>query len=91
MEISILEETKNKLRFEIKGETYTLCNVLKDELWKDSHVKTSSYRIRHPMVGVPEMVVETDGKEKPRNAVIKAAERLSSAAAKFKKSFSKAK
>ncbi|GAG48509.1 unnamed protein product, partial [marine sediment metagenome] len=38
MEINIIEEKKDKISFEIKGQGNTFCNILKDELWNDKHV-----------------------------------------------------
>ena len=32
MEFNVIEESKTKLVFELKGETHTFCNVLKKEL-----------------------------------------------------------
>ena len=59
MEFKVLEETKNKLVFELKGETHTFCNVLKKELQDHKDVKMASYRIDHPLVGVPRFILET--------------------------------
>ena len=90
MEIKILDDKKNKLIIEVKGADHTLCNALKGELWNDKHVKIATYSIRHPQISVPQMVVETDGEESPRNALINAVERLHKINAKFKKEFSAA-
>ena len=89
MEINILEESKNKLQFEIKGESHTLCNALKDELQKNSKVKATSYKVEHPLVGVPKMIIETDGSESPRAALSKAAKKIGSNADDLKKMFTK--
>ncbi len=89
MEIKVVEETKNKLIIELKGETHTFCNALKKELWNDSHVKIAGYNIAHPLVGTPKIIVETDGKETPKKALTEAAKRLGSKAEKFKKEFIK--
>jgi len=89
MEINIVEETKNKIIVELKGETHTFCNALKKELWNDKHVKIAGYNIAHPLIGVPRIVVETDGKETPKKALMEAAKRLSTKAEKFKKTFVK--
>lgn len=69
MEIKILEETKDKISIEIVGETHTLCNAIRNELWKDSHVKIAGYRVDHPLIANPILVVETDGKESPKIAL----------------------
>ena len=90
MEIKILDDKKNKLIIEVKGADHTLCNSLKAELWNDKHVKIATYSIRHPQISVPQMIVETDGEESPRNALINAVQRLQKSNAKFKKEFSTA-
>lgn len=76
MELKVLEEDKSRLLLQIKGEDHTLCNVLKDELWNDKNIKASAFRIKHPLVGIPEILSETNGKEDPRKALINAAKRL---------------
>lgn len=89
MEIKVLEESKNKLIIELEGEDHTLANLLKKELWNDEHVKTSGYSVEHPLIGRPKIVVETDGKESPRDALKAASERLSKENDKFKKAVAK--
>jgi len=84
MEIKVLEEKKNKLVVSIKGETHTLCNALVKELWNDKHVKAAGYRIDHPLAGVPNLMVETDGAD-PKKAINSAADRLAKSADEFKK------
>ena len=61
MEVVIIEESKNKLVFEILGKGHTLGNVIRKELWNDDHVKVSAYTIEHPLVAKPRIIVETDG------------------------------
>jgi len=75
MEIKILEDEKNRIKFEIEGEGHTFSNSLSKELWKDSHVKTSGYHIKHSLVSNPIFLVETDG-ENPKSALKKATARL---------------
>lgn len=87
MEIKILDDKKNKLILEVKGTDHTLCNAIKTELWNDKHVKTATYSIRHPQISVPQIIIETDGEESPKNALINAAQRMQKENAKFKKEF----
>ncbi|MAG91241.1 DNA-directed RNA polymerase subunit L [Candidatus Woesearchaeota archaeon] len=89
MEIKILDDKKNKLMLEVKDVDHTLCNALKTELWNDKHVKIATYSIRHPQISVPQIIVETDGEETPKNALIGAVQRLHKTNEKFKKEFSK--
>jgi len=83
MEIKILEEKKNRLVFEIKGESHTLCKALQKELWNDSHVKVAGYNIDHPLVGVPKFILETDGAD-PKKTISSAIKRLQKQTEKFK-------
>lgn len=89
MEVKILEQGKDFVKVELIGEDHTLANVLKDELNHDSHVTVSGYKIDHPLVGNPILVVKTDGKEDPIKAIIACIVRLkkknSELLAQFKK------
>lgn len=76
MELNILEESKKKMIFKIKGEGHTLTNLLEKELYNDSDIIAAGYFVDHPLVGVPRMVVETNGKKTPRKALVDAAKRL---------------
>lgn len=84
MEIKVLEEKKNKLVLSVEGETHTLCNALVKELWNDKHVKSAGYRIDHPLVGVPNIMLETDGAD-TRKTINAAVKRLKKASEAFKK------
>lgn len=76
MEINVIEEKKNKMVFEIKGEDHTICNALTKELWKVNGVKVAAYTIDHPLMGVPRIIVETDSSVEPKKAVRVAASNL---------------
>ena len=89
MEIKILDDKKSRMMIEVKDSGHTLINAIKTELWNDRHVKIATYSIRHPQISVPQMTVETDGEESPRNALINAVLRLKKSNAKFKKTFLK--
>ncbi len=89
MEIKVIENKKNKLVFELKGQSHGFCNILKDQLWKDSHVKVAAYKVEHPLVGIPTFIVETDGSESPKNALLGAIKKLDSVADKLKKELAK--
>ncbi len=91
MEIKVLEETNKTIVFEVRGEGHTLCNLLKRELWNNKHVKTATYSVKHPLIGIPEMTIETDGELKPRKAVMEASEKLMEETEKFSKEFKKLK
>jgi DNA-directed RNA polymerase subunit L len=89
MEINVIEEEKKKLIFEIKGEGHTLSNLLEKELWKDEDVKAAGYNVAHPLIGIPRMIVETNGKKTAREAVEDAVKRVKKQNADFQKAFKK--
>tara|TARA_Y100000310_G_C20686425_1_gene819309 strand:+ start:3021 stop:3299 length:279 start_codon:yes stop_codon:yes gene_type:complete len=89
MEIKTIEDTKTKFVFEIIGVSHGFCNMLKEELQKDNHIKTATYRVDHPLINIPKILVETDGNELPKDALKKAVKNLKSATDKNKKEFSK--
>lgn len=81
MEMKVITEKKDNMVFELIGATHTICNVLKKEIWNNKHVKNVGYSIKHPLVGNPEFIVETDGED--------ARKIVSAACQKVKKDFEK--
>ena len=88
MEINVLEDKKNRIVLEIKGMQHGILNTLKNELHDDKHVKIATYNIRHPLIGIPKMVLETDGAD-PKDVLAKAADKLKKINDSFKKDFVK--
>jgi len=87
MELNVLEKTKKKLIVEIKGVDHTFCNALKKELWNDKAVTVSAYNIDHPLVGVPKIIVETNGTKTPEKALEAACARLDTKNKEFSTKF----
>jgi len=84
MELKVIEESKNKLVFELSGETHTFCNALKQELKLVKGVEIATYKIDHPLVGVPKFLIETKGIE-PRAALKEALKTLKKSVKEFQK------
>lgn len=63
MEIKVIEQSKNKLKFEIVGEDHTFSNLLKDALVKVKHVDIATYVVDHPLISNPEFFIQTDGED----------------------------
>ena len=74
MEVEIVEESKNKLVFEV-DENVGFLNAVKRELLNDKQVKIATYFVKHPLVGKPRMIIETSG-EDPKKALSAATSRL---------------
>ena len=90
MEAVAIEESPKKLIMELRGESHTLLNVLKRKLWENDKVKIATYNINHPLIGIPQLIVETDGSVKPRKVISDAADKLKKDVEKFKAAFDKA-
>ena len=75
MELTVLEQKKNRFVFELGGADHTLCNALKNELWNDDDVKVATYAVKHPLLAVPKFIVETKSGE-AKKAVMDAIARL---------------
>ena len=88
MDVETIEEKKSKLHLALHGETHTFSNLLREQLWKQDGVKIAAYRIKHPLLGNPELLVETTTSE-AKEAVIKAAEELKGQNKEFLKAFKK--
>ena len=85
MEIKVLEDKKNRFVFEVDGLGHTLINILKTELWNDNNIKVATYSLKHPQIGKPKFILETDGNASPRVALTSAIGRLKKLSEKFKK------
>lgn len=88
MEFNVKEESKTRIVFELKGETHTFCNALKHALVSTSGVTIATYRISHPLIGIPEFIVETKGIE-PRKAIKEALKTLQKQVDEFAKEIKK--
>lgn len=90
MEINIVSEEKNKIEFEVIGEDHTLCNALRKKLWEDRDLEVAAYRIEHPQISDPKMIVEMK-KGSPKKALSNAVDGLKEDIKSLKTSFKNAK
>jgi DNA-directed RNA polymerase subunit L len=61
VELNILNKTNNELEVELRGETHTLLNLLKDLLIKDARVVTAFYDMKYVSISDPVLYIKTDG------------------------------
>lgn len=87
MEINIIENKKDKIVVEIKGEDHTFCNILVKTLQQNANIKAAAYKIEHPLRRVPRLLVETNGSISAKKALLDAASAIGKDADKFKKGF----
>jgi DNA-directed RNA polymerase subunit L len=89
MEIKILENTKKKAIFQVKGIDHTLSNLLREQLNSIEGIKISGYHVSHPLVGIPQFVIETNGKISASDAFTEAIKNAQKDIKKFKTAFQK--
>ena len=87
MEVKVFEKTKDLLKLEIVGETHTLCNLLREELW-NQNVDIAAYHIEHPLVSNPVLVVSSPN---PKKSLEKAIDILKKTFSKLRKEAEKLK
>ena len=84
MEIEVVKDTKLELEMIIHGENHSLCNVLRKYLMEDSDVEYAVYGIDHHLTGEPIMTIKTKRTKRPRDSLLRAAQRLKEETAEFK-------
>ena len=89
MELKKIKEDEKTLLLEVSGETFTVTNALREELWNDKSVTESAQIREHPYLSQPKVFVKTE-RGSPAAALEKAAERISSQAKEFREEFKKA-
>ncbi len=88
MEVRVLKEGKKALLIEVDGLGHSFFNALVDQLNSESSVENAAYTIRHPLIGKPQLLVETNGKVSPRKAILDAVKKLKKTNAKMKQQLS---
>lgn len=98
MEIEVIDEKKTELIFKIdekkhksdkksekaSAEYHSLCNVLRKYLMEDEDVVYAVYGYDHPLTGFPVMTIKTKKTKRPRDSLLRAAQRLKEETAEFK-------
>jgi DNA-directed RNA polymerase subunit L len=89
MELNVVKQDDKALVLEVKGETVTVTNALKSELWEDRNVKEAAQIKEHPYLAEPKVFVKTT-RGKPQTALGRAAERIIKQTEEFVSEFKKA-
>jgi DNA-directed RNA polymerase subunit L len=58
MELSAIERGKEKMRVEVRDETHTMLNLIRENSWKVG-AKQASYIIQHPYISQPEIIIRS--------------------------------
>jgi DNA-directed RNA polymerase subunit L len=88
MELKVIKEDEKTLFLEVPGETYTLTNTIREELWNDKNVSEAADVKEHPYLSQPKIFVRVT-KGSPKEALEKAAERIAEKAREFAEEFKK--
>lgn len=88
MEINVLQDEKTKFVVELVGESHSICNMIRKQLWQDKNVNIAGYAIDHPLTGSPKITVETTSGS-AKDAFLKAVKAISKDTDSFLKSFNK--
>ena len=89
MELKKLKDEDKALLVEVSGETQTVTNALREELWNDNTVIEAAHIKEHPYLAQPKVFVKTQRGD-PATALEKAAGRVVEQAKEFQAEFKKA-
>jgi DNA-directed RNA polymerase subunit L len=90
LKIKVLKKAANELKIEVEGAGHGLCNLLQKSLLDDKRVDLAGYDVPHPLASSPVIYVRMKGAAKPKDALIKAAEKAREANTAFRKELKKA-
>ncbi len=89
MELKALKKDDKTLLLEVKGETFTLTNLVQDELWNDPNVLETTDIKEHPYLEEPKIWVKME-RGNPVTAIKKACQRIERKIDEFSREFEKA-
>lgn len=76
MELKEKKIEEGTSEFTLKGEDHTIANALCSALRVAEHVAFAGYRMPHPLSKEVVIIVKTDGKIAPREALLRASDTL---------------
>ncbi len=86
MEIKVLVNEKNVIELELAGADQSLAQIIAEKLNKDKDVEFASYKVEHPILGLPTLYVRTK-KADASKIVLETLEGIKKELADFKKQF----
>ena len=72
MNLTALEDKKSTFVFTLEGVSHGFCGLLVENLRNDKTVKFASYRVEHPLVGIPQVRVDAEDPKKAVKTALKA-------------------
>lgn len=89
MELKTVSEDKNVIEIKMRGENHTFCNLIRKELTENEDVEAAAYKIDHPLVSSPVLLVQTS-KGTPKKALQLAIDSLRKKTKEYRSVLSKA-
>ncbi|MBI4020202.1 MAG: DNA-directed RNA polymerase subunit L [Candidatus Aenigmarchaeota archaeon] len=86
MELEIAESQKDCVKVIVKGESHTLCNLLREKSW-EAGAKQAAYMVEHPYMSDPKIIVRAAN---PKKVLRDAAQMVVDEAMDFEKEFKRA-
>lgn len=87
--MKILKENDNEMEVVLENDKPTVFMLIKEELDKDENIIISGWREDHPLLKNIHLYIRTNGKEKPRDALINAIERALNRLKDFREEYNK--
>jgi len=88
MDVKLITKEKNMVEVEVDGADISLLNALVEKLTNAKGVEMAAYKLDHPVVGKPVLMVKTKGASDASSVLAKALDELESETEEFKKKFS---
>ena len=86
MEVKILLNEKDTVELELVGADQSLAQLMTIKLNEENDVEFASYKVDHPVLGSPRIIVKTK-KGDPAKLIISTAEKMKKEIEDFKKQF----
>ena len=89
VEVKVISNEKKSLELEVSGCEQAVLTYIVEKLNKNSDVEFAAYKVDHPIIGSPKMIVKTK-KENALDLVLEELENLGKELATFRKEFKNA-
>ena len=89
MEVTVIKEEPGTLLIELRGETKSFANLIREELWNDPNILEAAVIKEHPYKSEPRIFVKMKGRSTPKKALEKAAKRIQNKLKEFDTEFSR--
>lgn len=88
MEVKFITKEKNMVEVEVAGFDTSLLNSIVEKLINAKGVEMAAYKVEHPLVGIPTLMVKTKGATDAASLILKTLDEIENETEEFKKKFS---